>query len=278
MPEIQLNGVTLGNVDHFRYLGSHLSTKVNIDTKIQHRAAFFRLKHRVFEDWDIHRDTKMLVYKVIVLPILQYACETWTVYRRHMQLLERFHQRCLRKILQISWEDKQTNVNVLEEAKTTSIEAMILCHQFRWTSHIVRMLDHCLPKQLLFSELKNGKWNVGGQEKRFKDGLKANLKNSGIDTENWEALALERSNLRSAVTRSAVEFEEARMEGKREKCDKRKAHQANSNQDRLLFGNRCPHCGRTCMSRIGIHSHLRTHCQYTELGRQSYSVNEGSPK
>uniref|UniRef100_A0A803T403 Reverse transcriptase domain-containing protein n=1 Tax=Anolis carolinensis TaxID=28377 RepID=A0A803T403_ANOCA len=229
MPGIQLNGVTLENIDHFRYLGSHLSTKVNIDTEIQPHlssasAAFFRMKQRVFDDRDIRRDTKVLVYKAIVLPTLLYACETWTVYRHHTQLLEHFHQCCLRKILQISWEDRWTNVSVLEEAKTISIEAMLLRHQLRWTGHVVRMPNHSLPKQLLYSELKNGKHNVGGQEKRFKDGLKANLKNCGIDTDSWEALALERSNWRSAVTSSAAEFEEARMEGLREKRVKRKEH------------------------------------------------------
>uniref|UniRef100_A0A803TM72 ribonuclease H n=1 Tax=Anolis carolinensis TaxID=28377 RepID=A0A803TM72_ANOCA len=282
-PGIQLNGVTLENVDHFRYLGSHLSTKVNIDTEIQHRlssasAAFFRMKQRVFDDRDIRRETKVLVYKAIVLPTLLYACKTWTVYRRHTKLLERFHQRCLRKILQISWEDRRTNVSVLEEAKTTSTEAILLRHQLRWTGHVVRMPDHRLPKQLLYSELKNGKRNVGGQEKRFKYGLKANLKNCGIDTENWEALALERSNWRSAVTSSAVEFEEARTEGLREKRAKRKERQANPDRDRLPPGNRCPHCGRICGSRIGLFSHLRTHAQDTKVGRLSSSNDEGSPK
>uniref|UniRef100_A0A803TLC0 C2H2-type domain-containing protein n=1 Tax=Anolis carolinensis TaxID=28377 RepID=A0A803TLC0_ANOCA len=270
MPGIQLNGVTLENVDHFRYLGSHLSTKVNIDTEIQHRlssasAAFFCMKQRVFDDQDIHRDTKVLVYKAIVLPTLLYACKTWTVYRYHTQLLELFHQRCLRKI---SWEDRQTDVSMLEKAKTTSIEAMLLRHQLRSPGHVVQMPDHCLSKQLLYFELKNGKRNVGGQEKKFKDGLKANLK-------NWEALALEHSNWRSAVTSSAAEFEEVRMEGLREKRAKRKARQ---DRDRLPPRNRCPHCGRTCRSRIGLFSHLRIHPQDSEDGGPSSSNYEGSPK
>ncbi|XP_062822903.1 uncharacterized protein LOC134294934 [Anolis carolinensis] len=283
MPRIQLNGVTLENVDHFRSLGSHLSTKVNIDTEIQHHlssasAAFFRMKQRVFDDQDMRRDTKVLVYKAIPLPTLLYACETWAVYRRHTQLLEHFHQRCLRKILQISWEDRRTNVSMLEEAKTTSIEVMLLRHQLRWTGHVVRMPDHRLPKQLLYSELKNGKHNVGGQKKRFKDGLKANIQNCGIDTENWEALSLERSNWRSAVTSSAAEFVEARMEGLRKKRAKRKARQANPDRDRLPSGNRCPHCGRTCRSRIGLFSHLRIHPQDNRNGGPSSSNYEGSPK
>ncbi|XP_067327569.1 LOW QUALITY PROTEIN: ornithine decarboxylase antizyme 2 [Anolis sagrei] len=61
------------------------------------------------------------------------------------------------------------------------------------------MPNYRLPKQLLSSELKNRKRNVGGQEKRFKDGLKASLKNFGIDTGNWEALAFERSSWSSIL-------------------------------------------------------------------------------
>ena len=95
---------------------------------------------------------------------LLYACETWVTYKRHLQLLERFHQRCLRKILHITWEDRQTNISVLEESKISGVEAMILQHQLRWTGHVVRMPDDHLPKQLLYSRHKNG--NAGGQQKR----------------------------------------------------------------------------------------------------------------
>ncbi len=187
------------------------------------------------------------------------ACETWTIYKRHFHLLERFHQRCLRKILRITWEDRRTNVSVLEEAKTTSIEKMILQRQLQWTGHVVRMPDCRLPKQLLYSQLKDGKRNIGGQYKRFKDVHKANLKKCNINIENWEALAHERSNWRLAFHKGSMDFEEARVQGEREKRAKRKARQMNPLQDHLLSGNLCPHCGKLCGSRIGLHSHLRTH-------------------
>ena len=45
-----------------------------------------------------------------------------------------------------------------EEAKITSVEAMILQHQLRCTGHVVRMPGYRLPKQLLYSEFENGKW------------------------------------------------------------------------------------------------------------------------
>ncbi|XP_076053663.1 uncharacterized protein LOC143032667 [Oratosquilla oratoria] len=76
----------------------------------------------------------MAVYNAVVIPTLLYASETWTTYRRHLDTLEKFHQRCLRSILNISWEDRRTNVSVLKAAKATSIEAHIIKSQLRWTS------------------------------------------------------------------------------------------------------------------------------------------------
>ena len=36
-PNIEIEGTTLENVDHFAYLGSYLSKSANIDVEIQHR-------------------------------------------------------------------------------------------------------------------------------------------------------------------------------------------------------------------------------------------------
>ncbi|KAJ8414429.1 hypothetical protein AAFF_G00052990 [Aldrovandia affinis] len=68
--------------------------------------AFARLRKRVFEDRDIQTKTKLLVYEAVVLPSLLYGAESWTTYSRHMKALEQYHQRCLRKILRNSWEDR----------------------------------------------------------------------------------------------------------------------------------------------------------------------------
>ena len=161
-------------MDHFQYLGSYLSSNVDITDEIQHRlkcagTAFGRLRTKVFLDHDIRTNTKILVYKAVVIPTLLYASETWTAYRQHLKTLENFHQRCLRSILKISWENRKTNVSVLNEAKTTSIEAYIIKNQLRWTGHVARMEDTRLPKQIFYSQLKEGKRKRGGQKKRYKD-------------------------------------------------------------------------------------------------------------
>lgn len=262
-PTIRIEGQALQNVDHFPYLGSYLSSNNLIDNEIQHRlscasAAFGRMRTRVFDDHNIHVSTKIQVYDAIVMPTLLYGSETWTTYRRHLKALERFHQRCLRNILRIKWSDYRTNNSVLEEAKVTSVEARIIKSQLRWTGHLVRMDINRIPKQIFYSELANGKRTLGAPKKRYKEVLKSNLKKSSIDTENWESLAADRSAWRGAIHEGARHFEESQRQLAEEKRSSRKSRR-NSPTRSSVMGTTCPHCSRTCASRIGLISHLRRH-------------------
>ena len=100
-PTITVNGQKLQVVDKFTYLGSTLSRAVHIDDEVTARTAkasvaFGRLRTNVWERNGIRLDTKLKVYKAVVLPTLLYACETWTVYQRHAKKLNHFHLSCLR--------------------------------------------------------------------------------------------------------------------------------------------------------------------------------------
>ena len=52
--------------------------------------------------------------------------------------------------------------------------------QLRWTGHVIRMPDERLPKKVFYGELQEGKRSQGGQKKRYKDTLKASLKDFDI--------------------------------------------------------------------------------------------------
>ena len=87
-PIITVKGQRLQIVDKFTYLGSTFSRIVRIDDEVNARiakanAAFGRLRGSVWDRSRIRLDTKLKVYKAVVLPTLLYACETWTVYQRY---------------------------------------------------------------------------------------------------------------------------------------------------------------------------------------------------
>jgi len=57
---------------------------------------------------------------------------------------------------------------------------MLIERNLRWTSHIHRMDEERLPRQLLFLQLSSGKNNQGPPRLGFKDVVKRNLKWRGI--------------------------------------------------------------------------------------------------
>ena len=108
-PTITVKGQRLQVVDKFTYLGGTLSRVVQIDDEISARitkanTAFGRLRGSIWDQSGIRLDTKLKVYRSVVLPTLLHACETWTVYQRHAKRLNHFHTSCLRKLLKIKWQ------------------------------------------------------------------------------------------------------------------------------------------------------------------------------
>ena len=167
-PIITVKGQRLQVVDKFTYLGSTLFRVVHIDDGVNARitrasAAFGRLRGSIWDQTGIRLDTKLKVYRSVVLPTLLYACETWTVYQRHAKRLNHFHTSCLRKLIKIKWQDRIPDTEVLKRAGMQSIHTLLKLAQLRWTSHVTRMPDECLPKKILYGELQVGKRSHGGQ-------------------------------------------------------------------------------------------------------------------
>ena len=254
-PHISIGETVLKSVEQFTYLGCAISSNARIDGEIDNRLAkannaFGRLYKRVWNNKHLRIITKISVYRAVVLTTLLYGSESWVTYRNHLKLLERFHQRCRRTILNIHWSDYITNIIVLERADITSIEAMLLKIQLRWAGHVAKMEDHRLPKIILYGELSSGLRNRGAPKKRYKDILKKSLGACNISHLEWTTLAEDRSTWRRTISKAASSFESSRRSAIEEKHQRRKNSAAvTPNPDETFT---CCHYNRTCRSRIGL--------------------------
>jgi len=259
-PHVSIGETELKSVKQFTYLGCSISSNARIDSEIDNRlnkanCAFGRLHKRVWDNKHIKCTTKISVYRAVVLTTLLYGSESWVTYRSHIKLLERFHQRCLRTILNIHWSDYISNIKVLERAEITSIEAMLLKTQLRWAGHVSRMENHRLPKITLYGELASGHRNRGAPKKRYKDSLKKSLNTCDISLPEWSEVAANRGSWRHIIAKAAASFESTRRAAVEAKRQRRKNSTATTPNPDLTFT--CSHCNRTCRSRIGLRSHER---------------------
>ena len=99
------------------------------------------------------------------------------------------------------------------------------------------MPDERLPKKVLYGELQEGKRSQGGQKKRYKDTLKASLKEFNIPTESWEQAAQGRTSDVASSTkvppnlkqRESVKLKGSVKKGKQEPMDNHQTqHSPNS--------------------------------------------------
>ena len=56
--------------------------------------------------------TKTRIYQTLVVSVLLYASETWTLLAADVKTLEAFHMKCQRQILRIRWQDHVRNDKV----------------------------------------------------------------------------------------------------------------------------------------------------------------------
>ncbi|XP_069742434.1 uncharacterized protein [Narcine bancroftii] len=257
-PHISIGHTKLKTVNQFTYLGCTISSDARIDKKIDNRltkanSAFGRLHKRVWKNNQLKSLTKISVYKAVVIPTFLFGSESWVLYRHHLRLLEHFHQRCLRSILNIHWSDFIPNIEGLEMAEADSIESTLLKIQLRWVGHVSRMEDHRLPKIVLYGELSTSHHVRGAPKKRYKDCLKKSLGACHIDHRQWADIASNRASWCLTVRRAATSFEEDHRAHLTDKRQRRKNPTPNSNQQ--IFP--CNRCNRVCLSRIGLVNHKR---------------------
>ena len=203
------------------YLGSILNTSCNLNQEIQYRIQqattyFGRLRDRVFLNRNLSVKTKVMVYSSVCPSIFLYGCEAWTIYRAHICSLESFHIRSLQKILGLTWVDRVPHVTILQTAKTSSIETLIIKRQLRWVGHVIRTPENRLSKHLLFGELSEGHCSVGGQKKGFKDHLNALLKKCNIPSAELEERASDLIGWCSSCRQAAQQFEADRTQAREE--------------------------------------------------------------
>ena len=157
LPEVFIGGSNIEVVAACKYLGSWYSADCTIDKELTARigvatGAANRLL-RVWKDKTIGLKTKLTFYKSLVLTILLHGAESWPVTQKHVQRLEVFQQRWLRRILKTSWTQHISNEDILQRAGVPSIETRIRQLRMIWLGHVIRLGPARLPYQALFGQL-----------------------------------------------------------------------------------------------------------------------------
>ena len=85
-PLLAINGVTYEGVAEFIYLGTLIGNENSLEKEIQRRIlagnrAYFATVS-LFRSRLLSRDTKILLYKTLIRPVVSYGAEVWTLTKK----------------------------------------------------------------------------------------------------------------------------------------------------------------------------------------------------
>ena len=196
-------------VEKFNYLGSILSRNCSDESDVAKRItkasnAFGALRKQIFTCKNITLESKKRVYEGIILPILLYGAETWSLTEILYNKLRVFHHQCVRTMTNINrcqmWEQRISINELLNRLNVKIIDVYIVKRQLQWAGHVSRMDFERIPRKMLSCWVRN-KRPVGCPSFTYGRNLKKALKFAKVDVNNWYEIASNRGMWRNVVDR-----------------------------------------------------------------------------
>jgi hypothetical protein len=128
----------------------------------------------------LSRKLKVKISKTVILPVLLYGCETWSVTLREEHRLRVFENRVLRRIFGPTRDEvtgewrKLHNREIHHLYSSPDIMRQIKSRRMRWAGHVARMGEGRNVYRVLMGK-PDGKRPLGTPRRRWEDGIKMDL-------------------------------------------------------------------------------------------------------
>jgi len=153
----------------------------------------------------LSKNLKIQIYRTIILPVVLYGCEAWSLTLRKERKLRVFENIVLRRIFgprrdEVTGDWRRLhNVELNDLFSSPNILRVIKSRRMRWAGHVARMGEE-RGVYRLFVGKPEGKRLLGRPRRRWVDNIRADLQEVGCGYMDWIGLAQDRYRWRTLVS------------------------------------------------------------------------------
>jgi hypothetical protein len=146
---IKVDNKSFERVEQFKYLGTTLTIRNSIQEEIKSIQksgnACYHSVQNLLSSSLLSKNRKIKIYRTIILPVVLYGCETWSLTLREEHRLRVFENRLLRSIFGpkrdgVTGEWRRLHNEELNDLYSSpNIIRVIKSRRMRWTGHVLRM-------------------------------------------------------------------------------------------------------------------------------------------
>jgi hypothetical protein len=136
-------------VEEFKYLGGTLTNPISSHEEIKSRLksgnACYHSVQNLLSSRLLSKNTKIRVYRTILLPVVLYGCETWSLTLREEQRLKVFENRVLSMLFGPKRDEATGDLGRLHNEElndlysSPNIIRVMKSRRLRWAVHVARM-------------------------------------------------------------------------------------------------------------------------------------------
>ena len=139
----QIDGETMETVRDFIFLSSKITADGDCSHEIKRhlllgRKAMTNLDS-ILKSRDITLPTKVCLVEAMVVPVVMYGCESWTMKKAEHWWIDAFELWCWRRLSRVPWTARQSNQSILEEISPEySLEGLMLKLKLQYIGHLMQ--------------------------------------------------------------------------------------------------------------------------------------------
>jgi len=153
----------------------------------------------------LSKNLKIKIYRTIILPVVLYGCETWSLTRQEERKLRVFENMVLRRIFGPRRDEgtgewrRLHNEELNDLYSSPNIVRVIKWRRMRWAGHVVRMGEERGAYRVLVGK-PEGRRPLGRPRRRWVDNIRMDLQEVDCGCMDWIGLAQDRDRWRTLVS------------------------------------------------------------------------------